>query len=323
MAAESAVETAASDALARWSRKQARETAAFAALSDLLTGEAALDGVVLAECLRIAEDRTVFLAHLDGAPLVIKHFTGADGIARAAQVHQELTSRYAIMGSGLLQVCEPKLFLPQKPLTFRAYQAGERLDTILQNAIPAARAQKLRQAGQWLDLYTSDSRKTAGFGPWKWIKRIAPQRGTPFAPLLNRLKARLREQAPHLMGKPVQVARTHGDFAALNLICDGPVMTGIDIENRHELAVTKDLARFLAQAQSYRRPQGGWLPNPDLDAILEGFGPLPEFDRGPVLRFFYGVELGRRLMGSQGTEAETENLASALRSYVNFQTDSR
>lgn len=318
-----AAESAASDTLARWSQKQAREAAAFAALNDLLAGEPALNGLMVADCLRIAEDRTVFLAHLDGAPLVIKHYTGPDGMARAAQVHQELTSRYAIMGSGLLRVCEPKSFLPHKPLTFRAYQAGDRLDTILEQAIPAARAQKLRQAGQWLGLYTRDSRKTAGFGPWKWIKRIAPQKGTAYAPLLNRLKTRLRELAPDLMGEPVQVARIHGDFAALNLICDGPVMAGIDIENRHELAVTKDLARFLAQAQSYRRPQGGWVPQTDLDAILEGFGPLPEFDRGPVLRFFYGVELGRRLMGSQGTVAQTENLAAALRTYVNNQTDSR
>ncbi|MBR9865197.1 MAG: hypothetical protein GYB24_17330 [Rhodobacteraceae bacterium] len=295
----------------------AQETAAFAALNGLLAGEPALDGLVIADCLRIAGDRSVFLAHLDGAPLIIKHFTGPDGIARAAQVHQELTSRHAIMGSGLLQVCAPKLFLPEKPLTFRAYQAGERLDTILEQAIPAARAQKLRQAGQWLALYTSDSRSTAGFGPWKWIKRIAPPQGSAYAPLINRLKARLREQAPDLMGKPVQVARTHGDFTALNLICDGPVMTGIDIENRHELAIAKDLARFLAQAQSYRRPRGGWVPQPDLEAILAGFGPLPEFDSGPVLRFFYGLELGRRLMGRNGTESQTENIAAALRTYVN------
>ncbi|GGA07347.1 hypothetical protein [Neptunicoccus cionae] len=318
-----AADPALSDALTRRMQKYARESAAFAEFDAVVQSIPALSSLVLDDCLRLAEDRAVFSARLNDEPVVVKHFTGLDGIERAARVHAELTSRHKHMGQGPLRVCAPKLFIPDAPLTLRSFQGGARLDKVLAQADPATRLQKLRQAGQWLDLYTSDRRSAAGFGPWKWIKRLNAPPESPFAPLIGQLKAQLRAQAPDLTGKPVQMARTHGDFAALNLISKGSDLIGIDIENSHVLAVTKDLARFLAQAQSERQPDGNWVPVAERDALLDGFSYLTPFDRGPVMRFFYGVELGKRLLGSGATAAQTANLAAALQAYLSYGAQSQ
>lgn len=301
--------------------KHARENAAFAALNAALQAHAPLNGLFIEDCLRVAEDRAVFSARLKDQPVVLKHFhgkqgRGGQGAAQAALVHAELTSRYQIMHSGSLRVCQPVALLDGTGITLRAFQAGTRLDRILQTADGPTRRQKLQQAGAWLGLYTSDRTSIGNFGPWKWIKTLPPAENTPHKPLIASLKANLRQQAPDLVGVPVHKARTHGDFASLNLICDGPDMIGIDIENQHSLALTKDMARFLAQAQSYRQPASGWMPESDLSAFLTGFGPLPQPDQIPLLRFFYGVELGKRLLSNTPPPQETANLAAALHSYV-------
>lgn len=307
--------------LDRQAQKRARENAAFAALNAALQTHPPLNGLFVEDCLHVADNRAVFSARLNDQAVVLKHFHGGQGPAQAALVHAELTSRYQIMQSGPLRVCKPVALLEGTGITLRAFQTGIRLDRILQTADSPTRRQKLHQAGAWLGLYTHDRRSMARFGPWKWIKSLPSADTSPYKHLLNDLKANLRQQAPDLMGVPVQLARTHGDFASLNLLCDGDALIGIDIENQHSLALTKDIARFLAQAQSYRPPESGWLPKSDLTAFLTGFGPLPAPDQTPLLRFFYGVELGKRLLSDSAPEPETANLAAALQAYITSPID--
>lgn len=305
----------------RRAHKRARENAAFAALDAALQTRPPLNGLFVEDCLRVADNRAVFSARLDGQAVVLKHFHGEQGAKQAALVHAELTSRYQIMHAGPLRVCKPLALLEGTGITLRAFQSGTRLDRILQTADSQTRDQKVQQAGAWLGLYTSDRRSMARFGPWKWIKSLPSADGSAHKHLLAGLKSSLRQQAPDLVGVPVQLARTHGDFASLNLLCDGDGMIGIDIENQHSLALTKDIARFLAQAQSYRRPGSGWIPQNDLTAFFSGFGPLPEPDQTPLLRFFYGVELGKRLFGDSTSDPETANLAAAMQAYITSPID--
>lgn len=297
-------------------QKIARENAAFTALNAALQTHPPLDGLFVEDCLRATDNRAVFSAQLNGEPVVLKHFHGPDGVTQAERVHVELTSRYQIMQSGPLRVCKPVALLNGTGITIRAYQSGTRLDRILQTADSQTRSQKLQQAGAWLGLYTKDRRSMAKFGPWKWIKSLDSPPNGPHKQLIEGLKTTLRQHASDLVSVPVQMARTHGDFAALNLICDGETIIGIDIENQHSLAIAKDMARFLAQVQSYRLPESGWMPASDLNPFLSGFGRLPQPDQTPLLRFFYGVELGKRLLSNAATAGETANLAAALHAYM-------
>jgi tRNA A-37 threonylcarbamoyl transferase component Bud32 len=93
----------------------------------------------------------------------------------------------------------------------------------------------------------------------------------------------LRQSAADLYGAPIAWASSHGDCKAENFIVSGSRLVAIDIELRHEDAVTNDLAQFLNHLRFlffhprgiYRLSRAGAYERAFLDGYAENGGAIP------------------------------------------------
>ncbi len=98
-------------------------------------------------------------------------------------------------------------------------------------------------------------------------------------------------------------ARSHGDFAPINLIVDGDRLWGVDIHNHTWIALMKDLARFLVFLEITQPHGSGNGPcgfaSEDAEALIGTPRLIRDGEAECMLPFFAAVELSGRFLTEQ------------------------
>lgn len=277
------------------------------------------------EALKAGAEAALFRGHLDGRPAVLKLALGPEAKDQTRAARDELTYQYPRMSEGPLRVAEPLEFYPGEGVSIIGLVPGIRLDRALTGAAPARRTALIAQAGAWLAHYTAPRSAPAPLHPAYWLTRSQtlidrPPAGSPLWRTASMIAGRLKALAPGLDNRDAVKARCHGDFCTLNLQVDGDVLYGLDIQNRHRMALAKDMARFLVCAQMTAPVQRGpWrygLAVADRDALLSAPGLAAAVAPEGVLPFFIGVELIDRLVNERAHPETHPHVQAAAARYV-------
>jgi len=273
---------------------------------------AGVAGLLVDRCVKTAAGADVCTGTLDGAPVLIKAFHGADAAQTVDRMAAELALVAQAMGQGPFRVNRCLLALPERGVAALEFVPGMRLSDAVASAGPG-RGALIAQAGRWLAAYVGDRRRVEDFAPWRWIalRKEAARGGLTAmdAALYQHGLRALRGMARALIGQPMTRAATHGDFVGINALFHQGVICGLDIQGESWLPLARDAARFLVW-QQITDPGAG-----DGEAFLSS-GVLPPHDAGPVLAFFVGEQLLQRLAEDHPDPAHRARAAEALAGWL-------
>lgn len=300
---------------------------ARAAMKDMAKRLARLgvaDEIALGLPLRLTASSWLFEAEQGGAPVILKRVLG-DGAADTVHGMQaELDRVSEIFGDGDCRANRCLQAWPEEGLILLSHAPGVRLSDAIAAAAPENRARLLQHAGRWLHRLTDARVREIGFGPRKWLQKLADPQALPLRPVdrgrLARLRASLTAQAPRLRGLPVRQAATHGDYVGINCHYHDGAIYGLDMQGEVWLAVARDVARFLVwQTLHDHAPAGptrAGLRGEDVGAFLSS-GVLPDTEQSTVLPFFIGVDLHRRFTEAPADAAHLVRARAAIDAYLN------
>ncbi|PRY26137.1 phosphotransferase family enzyme [Aliiruegeria haliotis] len=257
---------------------------------------------------------------LNGRAVVFKWITGEDAADHVRAQQEEAEALFPRMANGPFRVPEPLAFLSGEGLSVMAFAPGRRLSDLVRKAGAAERARLLVLAGGWHRCHTAERRRGAAFGVRYWLRQreVALPKfadGTD-RKLARGIQQKLEALAPALRGVPITQARIHGDLTALNLLVDGDVICGVDLQSRAWWPLAKDAARFLVQLTATCPAADGPRLHGIAQADMEAFRASGVLEAEPahLLPCFIGIELAARLQSptlAAAPRARTQALARA------------
>ena len=217
-----------------------------------------------------------------------------------AQIEAEHRANWPRMAIGPDRIPEPVAFRPERGLVVLGRAPGRPLSRLLPRLSPHARAEAAARAADWLATWTAERRRSGPFAPEFWIAGRAARRdrlsGAEDRALLGRLLVVLKMQAARLHGQSVTQVRPHGDFWPPNVLFDGDVVTGIDLQAPGWQPLARDPARLLVALGVSEESEGPWRYGLPAQAVASVLGrPLLKSEPDGLLRFFVGIELARAL----------------------------
>ena len=234
------------------------------------------------------------------SPMAIKVYCTA--VKPALVKHQlSLLQRYhAVMAN------RPELTVPEGWAAIAKHRAlfmewidEPRVDKLLRSVEGHERDRIITAAGRWLrHFHEQGEPELRPFVPSQLVRAVDTPLGGEGAgasvkdPAFRRAYATLRRYEEEFAGRPVRHALAHGDFKTANLF-HGPRRTvGFDISGGRPAPVIRDIFHFLASAEidgSLSRRGSTLLRSGrdlyDLNAFLEGYGPLDELKDERLLAF--------------------------------------
>lgn len=307
-------------------RRLRRRIEARRALDAALRASDGVEGARIGRSLLAKDARAVFSGRLGERDVVFKLVRHPERAERdTAAYRDELAANWPRMSAGALRVPEPIAFFPERGLSVTALAHGRRLTGELRRSHPTERARLTGLAADWLALYTAERRQesalTAGFWIRHRVERIPAIEAAEDRARAERLIEALRPLAGRLDRMGVTQVRPHGDFWGDNLLWDGTILTGIDLQHTTWHPLARDAARFLVHlALICPEPEGPWrhgLPEGQVRAVEER--PLLQDEPEGLLRFFVAIELAHRLISEArfpamlaGTRAATDRLIAEL-----------
>lgn len=244
----------------------------------------------------------------------------------AAAKVQVMAARLHAAGRALDQqthaVAMPLLVLAERGVLITHAASGRPLADLLATADAEQRATLIARVGAWLRALGATSRSRGEFGPHFWIRGLAARRAACTGGWIDQVLVSghmrvLRHLAPALRGVPVERGHLHGDLTPDNLFYDAARerMTGIDLQGCGEMAVARDMARFLVWLESRRI-----TPEPvQIDGIAaadhHALTAVPDLlapDQQPILRFMIGEILLSYYLDSARQPVRRAALARAM-----------
>jgi hypothetical protein len=212
---------------------------------------------------------------------------------------------------------------PQAGLAVLSHAPGERLRDHLARADPAQRAALLRRAGAWLKAYCAPRLECPEYAPGRWIERMEAadlaHLSAPDRALMARLKAATAAHGAAAKGARAWLAPGHSDFVDLNMLWDGSVLTGVDIQGENRQLLARMSARFLVWLSlrgdhpPAARLHG--LDQRDVAAFLES-GVLTRSGTARLLPVFIGEQLFARFIHEFHAHKRRANALAAIEAYL-------
>jgi hypothetical protein len=300
-----------------WAERQAAGRDVVQRLERIVPGFSASD------VIKLQIDRAIVAGDLDGQPVIAKWYRGGDGPETVRRLRAELDHLSGHMSSGPCRMMRCLGILPEHGLAILDRVPGDRLTDVLPDAEGPERARLVALAARWLGLYTAGRRREAAFGPRHWLDRRHAHSANHLDPadadLARALLDGLEALVPSVRGQPVTKAAVHGDFTSDNLIWDGEVLTGVDVQGECWLPLAKDMALFLVwqvlrrDRETGARHHGVWA---DDWSALAGAHLLETPESETVLRFLIGCELHFQFLRAYPHETQRDRLAEAIRAWL-------
>lgn len=273
---------------------------------DQLEALAALPGLERLRFKRIVRDlpqRLVCEVMLNGEPAFLKqvYFKGAENYIRRSA--EWLEAAAALLDQDQNAVPKVLAVLPEHGVLITSLAPGVEMSKALQSASIAKRQALLTRAGEWLVKLSQLSQVTGEFGPFYWLRTLKEK--LPFVtipedeqPTIYAHIFALTQRAELLRLHPVIRAQTHGDFKPDNLFVDdsrNPItVTGIDMHERREYPVVRDVAQMLVWLESRRDAPSSdkafGVDRSDLLALTDAKGLIGP-DQMPILHFMIGISV--------------------------------
>ncbi|AGT08059.1 phosphotransferase [Paracoccus aminophilus] len=278
-----------------------------------------LEGLVVTEVLRDRPDHAVFAVIWRDRPYFLKLFRNRDAADLVRETVKTLDRAAEALGQAENAVVKLRLALPEAGIILLDPVKGVQLTNAIAIATLPRRKMLIARAGGWLSTLTA-TRERGVFGPGFWLKgledradRLDPDAD---AALIARHLERMRELAQDLRGADVERAMTHGDFTPDNFYLDGARLVGIDMQRGGQMAVVRDVGRFLVWLQS-RRSEMPEVTRHGVSAsdyaALRFVPGLLGGDQEPVLRFMMGEIMAAYYIDARGKVLRRMMLAGAMR----------
>ncbi|WP_322865886.1 hypothetical protein U5922_006585 [Aquicoccus sp. G2-2] len=262
-------------------------------------------------------EHAVLAATIGGEAVIVKWFAGPKAARIVRRQQRELTFAAAHLGQGPYQVNRSLMAFPDAGLAVLSFAPGERLRDHLAQADPERRAALLQRAGGWLKAYCAPRLECPEYAPGRWIERMAAtdlsHLGPQDAALMERLKAATAARGAAAKGVHAWLAPGHSDFVDLNMLWDGRVLTGVDIQGENRQLLARMSARFLVwltlrgDREPTTRIHG--LDRGDVQAFLQS-DVLSENEKARLLPVFIGEQLFARFV--QEFHAQSKRRANAV-----------
>ncbi len=295
--------------------------AATQALQSVLAQIPALSGLSEADCLKAAPGRAAFKARIGGQDLVLKLLTGPENAALTRTHARVLADSARRMGAGLNRV--PGLIdaFPEHGLLLMDWVPGQNMSKGIFRADPGARAALLRRAAGWLDWFVADTRSEGRIATGFWQRELLKYRTElsdtyQFSGISVVLVEFALAQIATLADQPVTRAFTHGDFKPDNLMVDGDVLWGIDLEQAGERALGVEIA--YVQFELGHRPPDLQV-DPAYGAALVDVAPfierglISDTEARAVLPFFMAMLLAKHCYEVQPKSGESAYILASER----------
>ncbi|WP_417725017.1 phosphotransferase family protein [Salipiger sp.] len=207
-------------------------------------------------CLKNREDpmaSQVFCADRPGTRLTVKLWAPALADKAAAQA-----ARHRAVAARLMGAQEVLFFDPEARCLGLSYADGPTLSELWPVLAPAARLDRLHEAGRWLAEFHHLSRRDQPFRPAgqiAWLNRLEAwfDAGERHIPDIAAFRAEVRAMealAAEVRRRPAQRAITHRDLHLDNLVLTPAGLCGLDFENPKEDEPYRDLVWLLIHAVS-------------------------------------------------------------------------
>ncbi len=298
----------------------ARRQAVAAKIADLVRDLPGFENFSVSEVLKLSPIAAVLLARLGGEKVIVKRHFGPNAAQVVQNAKAELDFLAQTMAVGPLQINRCLRALPEYGLIVLNHVKGRPIRDVIAEAGPAKRQKLLRQAGEWLALYTAPRRRASVFGPGFWVNQACDQDigGLPgnVQTAVVALRQALARRAEAHAGHPIIHAATHGDFVPTNAIFAKGVMTGIDVQGESWQAISRDVARFLQTVRPPDRAQMIYgVALQDWQAFHQS-GALPPAEIDTTLPFFIGAIMHDRLISKVDDDEYIGLLQPRIDNYV-------
>ena len=273
------------------------------ALQVALADAPSLAALKIEDCLKAAADRAVFRGRLGGDAVVVKLSHGPRAATDCTAQAAELRHHAPRLSDGPYRVPGLVAALPRRGLLVMTFVPGMRLIDAMKKRHGGDRRQLAAQAGRWLAYLTAERKRRERLAAGYWHGRIKAAANDCTNPddraLLGALAGWMMTQLAQLDETVVTQVRGHGDFCPLNLIVDGDVIYGVDLQNTRWFALERDLARFLVVSAighgSSPRDRFG-IDDDEMRALLSVPGLIAPDEAERLMPFFLATEMGGRLV---------------------------
>ena len=285
------------------------------ALQTALDDLPALAALRIEDCLKAASDRAVFRAKLGGEAVIVKLSHGETSAEDVAAQAEELRFHWPRMAEGPYRVPGLIAAMPDRGLLVMTFVPGFRLIDAMKERNGGDRQELAAQAGRWLAHLTAERRREAPLAAGYWRSRIEKLELTAGNAedrhLLGALGQWMATQLPGLSGLATTQVRGHGDFCPLNLIVDGGVIYGVDLQSSRWFALERDLARYLVVSAIGHGPTATsrlGIDGDEMQALISAPGLIAAKEAERVLPFFLACEMGGRLVSEAHKPRSREKL---------------
>lgn len=289
------------------------------ALADL----PALAALRIDDCLKAAIDRAVFQAELGGDAVIVKLSHGEGAAQDVAAQAEELRFHRKRMADGPYRVPGLIAAMPDRGLLVMTFAPGLRLIDAMKERNGGDRYVLAAKAGRWLAYLTAERRRQAPLAAGYWRKRIGKLQGDAKSiedrRLLGALGHWMETRMPDLGGVATTQVRGHGDFCPLNLIVDGDVLYGVDLQSSRWFALERDLARYLVVSAIGHGPAAAsrlGIDGDEMQALVSAPGLIAAAEAERVLPFFLACELGGRLISEAHKPRSREKLQQMIGEFL-------
>lgn len=289
---------------------------------EAVIAEHQIRGLAIQSVLKADWRADIFLADLNGTKTVLKWYKGKSPPRQVDRAAAELEQLRPYMSQGPLQVNLPLKTWPEVGLIALSFAPGRQLNELLLDADRARRDALFGQAAQWAALYGHGRRQDGHIKPRFWIKKMSQLDCSGLEPdqegRTQALIRKMRGLMPKVIGARWPRGQVHGDLIGTNLMVDGDVMTGVDVNGAPMRPLAAEAAHFLVW-------QALWPPVPaDKDQFLDqmradrraflAYHPAVEDDA--ILRFFTLQQLCVRQVGYAKDPVRSDALRWAIAEYL-------
>ncbi len=293
------------------------------ALQSALADLSSLSKLRIVDCLKAASNRAVFRAELGGEQVIVKLSHGAQAQEEVAAQAEELRFHRPRMTDGPYRVPGLIAAMPERGILLMTFAPGLRLIDAMKERNGGDRLDLAARAGCWLAHLTAERRRKAPLAAGYWHSRIeklhARTDSAEDRKLLSELAKWAAAQLSGLGGLAITQVRGHGDFCPLNLIVDGDVLYGVDLQSNRWFALERDLARYLVVSAIGHGLIDGTCYGVDvaeMQALISAPGLIAADEADQVLPFFIACELASRLVYESYKPRSQEKLRQMIGKFL-------